>query len=233
LFSDRFEAGRLLVPRLRGLQLERPIVLALPRGGVPVGLEIARSLHAPLDLVLVRKIGAPDQRELAIGAVSDGERPELVTDARLIEVLGVPAHYVEAEKEQALAEIDRRRTLYLKGRPPLPLHGRAAIVVDDGIATGSTMEAALRATRRRGPARMVVAVPIASRRAMARLSDIADDVVCLDAPSSFLAINQFYEQFPQLRDEEVVQLMEQAAAMERVASTQQGVGHHQATPKAD
>ena len=136
-------------------------MLALPRGGVPVGFEIARALAAPLDLVLVRKIGAPYQEELAIGAIADGEHPELVTDPGLIAGLDVTAEYLEQAKAAALQEIERRRRAWLGDRQPVDVAGRTAIVVDDGIATGATMRVALRATRRRKPARLVLAVPVA------------------------------------------------------------------------
>ena len=148
-FADRSEAGRRLAERLLGFKDKNPIVLALPRGGVPVGFEIARALAAPLDLVLVRKIGAPHQEELAIGAIADGEHPELVTDPGLIVGLDVTPEYLERAKATALQEIERRRRAWFGDRPRVDVAGRTAIVVDDGIATGATMRVALRATRKR------------------------------------------------------------------------------------
>lgn len=212
LFTDRLEAGQRLAQRLLSLKDKRPVVLALPRGGVPVGFEIARALSAPLDLVLVRKIGAPQQEELAIGAIADGAAPELVTDPQLIASLGVPAAYLDAAKARALHEIERRRHLYFGDRPPADVTGATAIVVDDGIATGATMRAALRATRRRNPGRLVLAVPLAPPHTLRQMRGEADQVVCLETPAEFFAVGQFYRQFPQLRDEEVTALLDQARA---------------------
>src|SRR6266849_4024839 len=149
MFRDRDDAGRQLAARLTSFRGSDPVVLALPRGGVPIGAEIARALDAPLDVVLVRKIGVPFQPELALGAIVGGEEPELVIDAELMAMLAIPDDYVQQQRQRQLKEIERRRQLYLEGRPPVPVIGRTAIVVDDGIATGSTMRAALRAIRRR------------------------------------------------------------------------------------
>jgi putative phosphoribosyl transferase len=198
VFPDRTEAGRRLAERLRHLKDQRPVVLALPRGGVPVAYEVARVLEAPLDLVLVRKIGAPFQPELAIGAVVDGERPELVLNRDLISEYGIP-------------EIERRRQLYLAGRARAPVRDRTAIVIDDGIATGATMEAALHATRRAGPRRLVLAVPVAPPDTIERLRPQVDEVVCVMVPAFLGAIGSFYRDFRQLRDEDVIGLLEQAA----------------------
>lgn len=212
LFTDRHEAGRQLAARLQALRLSRPVVLALPRGGVPVGFEIARTLGAPLDLVLVRKIGAPDQEELAVGAIADGPQPELVTDADVARFLSVSPAYLEAAKATALQEIERRRRVYFGDRAPVDIADRSAIVVDDGIATGATMLAALRATRRRKPARLVLAVPVAPPDTLERLRGEVDRAVCLETPDDFYAVGQFYRAFPQLSDAEVTGLLEQARA---------------------
>ncbi len=212
LFTDRREAGMRLAERLLDLKDQHPVILALPRGGIPVGFEVARALAAPLDLVLVRKIGAPEQEELAIGAIADGEHPELVTDPDLIANLDVSRAYLEHAKSAALREIERRRHAYLGDRPPVDLKGRTAIVVDDGIATGATMLCALRATRWRKPARLVMAVPVAPDRTLEKLGKEADQVVCLEIPPTFFAVGQFYEHFPQLRDAEVTALLDQARA---------------------
>lgn len=206
-FADRHEAGRLLADRLLRFKEARPVVLALPRGGVPVGFEIARALAAPLDLVLVRKLGAPGQPELAIGALALGEEAEFVTDPELLAALDVPPAALEAIKARELREIERRRTLYLGERKPVPVAGRTAILVDDGIATGATMRAALAATRKRKPARLVLAVPVAPPDTIARLSAEADEIVCLAEPRSFLAVGQFYRTFAQLEDREVLDLL--------------------------
>jgi len=212
-FTDRHEAGRRLAERLLALKPQHPVVLALPRGGVPVAFEIARALEAPLDLVLVRKIGAPCQQELAIGAIADGGEPELVTDRRLIRALTVSADYLDQAKAAALEEIERRRRAYFGDHPPVDIAKRTAIVVDDGIATGATMLAALRATRRRRPARLVLAVPVAPRDAMQRMKREVDEAVCLDTPTNFRAVGQFYAQFPQLRDDEVIALLDEARVL--------------------
>jgi len=206
-FADRREAGRLLAERLLRFKEGRPVVLALPRGGVPVGFEIARALAAPLDLVLVRKLGAPGQPELAIGALALGEEAEFVTDPQLLAALGVPPAALEAIKAREVREIERRRKLYLGDRKPVPVAGRTAILVDDGIATGATMRAALAATRKRKPARLVLAVPVAPPDTIARLGPEADEIVCLAEPRSFLAVGQFYRTFTQLEDREVLDLL--------------------------
>ena len=211
VFPDRAEAGRRLAEHLKHLKDQQPVVLALPRGGVPVAYEVASVLEAPLDLVLVRKIGAPFQPELAIGAVVDGERPELVLNRDLISEYGIPEGYVEGERRRQLTEIERRRQLYLAGRPRAPVRDRTAIVIDDGIATGATMEAALHATRRAGPRRLVLAVPVAPPDTIERLRPQVDEVVCALVPAFLGAIGSFYRDFRQLRDEDVIGLLEQAA----------------------
>jgi putative phosphoribosyl transferase len=212
VFSDRSEAGRRLAERLVRFKAERPLVLALPRGGVPVGFEVAVSLDAPLDLILVRKIGAPFQPELAIGAVVDGEHDETVLNRDLVAALQIAEGYVERERAKQLEEIERRRRLYAAGRPRIDARDRTAIVVDDGIATGATMEAALGAVRRAGPRRLVLAVPVAPPDTIERLRPQVDEVECLLIPDYLGAIGSFYADFRQLSDGEVVALLEQAAA---------------------
>lgn len=211
-FADRTEAGRQLALRLSAMHLADPVVLALPRGGVPVGAEIARALDAPLDLLLVRKIGVPWQRELAVAAVVDGERPDVVIAESVLAEAGVSRDYVEAQARQELTEIERRRRVYLAQRPPVKIAGRAAIVVDDGIATGTTVRAALQALRRREPARLLLAVPVAPPDTIEALRDDVDDIVCLAQPEPFYAIGLFYEDFHQLEDSEVTELL---AALDR------------------
>ncbi len=210
-FADRREAGRRLADALAGLSGADPLVLALPRGGVPVAYEVARALRAPLDVVLVRKIGAPHQPELGIGAVVDGADPQVVWNDDLVRHLRPPEDYLKAEPERQLKEIERRRGLYRPDRPPLAVAGRTAIVVDDGIATGGTVRAVLTALRRAGAGRLVLAVPVAPRDALAELRGLADDVVCLEAPDPFHAVGAHYRDFDQTSDEEVVALMERAA----------------------
>jgi putative phosphoribosyl transferase len=207
LFRDRREAGKLLAERLIGYRARDPVVLALPRGGVPVACEIAAALDAPLDVLLVRKIGVPSEPELALGAVVDGATPDLVIDEQLMAALDIPQSYVESESKRQLAEIERRRRVYLGDRQPLDIKDRTAIVVDDGIATGNTMRVALRALARRSPGAVVLAIPVAPPAAIELLRPEVTDIVCLETPSDFLAIGQFYEDFAQLRDDTVVQLL--------------------------
>jgi putative phosphoribosyl transferase len=185
LFLDRHDAGKQLAERLRALKEENPVVLALPRGGVSVGFEVVRVLAAPLDLVVVGKIGAPFEAELAIGAIADGADPELVTDPLFIAGLDISPEYLEESKAAVLREIERRRRVYLGNRPPLEVAGRTVIIVDDGIATGATMLAALRATRRRRPAQIVLAVPVASKATLKRLREEADQIVCVATPRNW------------------------------------------------
>ena len=213
LFENRRESGRLLAEHLLQFKDQHPVVLALPRGGVPVGFEVARALAAPLDLVLVRKIGAPHNQEFAVGAITDGEHPTVVIDQHLVRRLEISSAYLDEAKTAALAEIERRRHVWLGDRPPVNIAGRTAIVVDDGIATGATMRAALQATRARKPARVVLAVPVAAPDSLDALRREADDVVCLDVPENFMAVGQFYRHFPQLRDAEVTALLVKAHAL--------------------
>ena len=212
IFADRFDAGRRLAEALQHLADRDPVVLALVRGGLPVAFEVAKALAAPLDVVLVRKIGAPSQPELAVGAVVDGAQPEIVSNPEIMAMLGLSQSYVEAEAKRQLAEIDRRRAAYLRGRPPVEVRGRTAIVVDDGIATGATTRAALHAVRRRQPSRLVLAVPVAPPDTLERLAADADEIVCLDRPEPFGAVGYFYNDFTQVSDREVVDLLDRARA---------------------
>lgn len=188
------------------------VVLALPRGGVPIGAEIARVLGAPLDLLLVRKIGAPWQPELAVAAIVDGIPPDIVIDEETSAMTGVDRDYIEAQARLELQEIERRRSVYLAGRTPVPVEGATVIVVDDGIATGTTVRAALKALRRRHPARLVLAVPVAPSDTLAALSAEVDEIVCLEQPYPFHAIGLHYVDFHQVGDDEVVAALEAASA---------------------
>lgn len=203
-FRDREAAGRELAERVAQLALQRPVVVALPRGGVPVAAKVAIALNAPLDLVMVRKLGAPGQPELAVGAVVDGDHPEVVIDERLAALTGADRDHLETGVRDALREIERRRRLYLRGREPPSLQARDVVVVDDGIATGASMKAALRALRRRRPARLVLAVPVAPAETIHDLSPIVDAIVCLSQPAGFEAVGAYYDRFPQVEDEEVI-----------------------------
>ncbi|MBL8351681.1 MAG: phosphoribosyltransferase [Burkholderiaceae bacterium] len=217
-FANRAEAGRLLAERLVGLNLPPPrVVLALPRGGVPIAAPVARALHAPLDLLLVRKIGLPWQPELALAAVVDGDPPEIVVDEAVQAVSDVEPGYIERQAQVELQEIARRRALYLKGRSPVPVAGCTAIVVDDGIATGTTVRAALKALRRRQPANLVLAVPVAPSDTLAELRAEVDQIVCLAEPYPFEAIGLHYRDFHQVPDAEVLAALAAAAAPDKPA----------------
>lgn len=210
-FRDRRDAGRQLAAALLrqepGLRATRPLVLALPRGGVPVGFEVAEALDAELDLVMVRKIGAPGQEELGIGAVVDGARPQRVVNEAAARQLGADEAYVERETQRQLAELERRRRVYRGSRPPAEPGGRTVIVVDDGIATGGTVLAVLRALRRSGPARLLLAVPVAPAASLAVLRQECDGIVCVTVPEPFHAVGDHYLDFRQTSDEEVVALL--------------------------
>jgi len=211
-FTDREEAARALAARLGEEHLPPPlVVLALPRGGVPIGAVIAQRLNAPLDLLLVRKVGAPWQRELAVAAVVDGERPEVVIDEETSAATGASRDYIDREAQVAWQEIERRRALYLRGRKPLPVAGATVIVVDDGIATGTTMRAALKALRRRGATRLVLAVPVAPHSTLMALKREVDRVICLAEPEPFRAIGLHYVDFHQVSDDEVIAALDAAA----------------------
>ncbi len=211
-FIDRRDAGRQLAQRVAAMKLDHPIVYALPRGGVPVAAEIAAVLHAPLDLVLVRKIGAPMQPELAVGAIVDGDTPELVINQDIARHTGADQAYIDHACARELAEIERRRMRYLGNRPRPDPKGRTVIVVDDGIATAATAIAALRALGKRGAARRIVAVPVAPPDTVERLQAEADEVICLMQPLEFWGISGFYIDFHQLEDDEVTRALEAAAA---------------------
>lgn len=208
MFANRRAAGRRLCRRLRHLRGAAPVVLALPRGGVPVGFEIARDLGAPLDIVLVRKIGVPGQPELALGAVVDGAAPQVIINEDLAAALGVERSWIEAETARQLEEIERRRLAYRGAAAPEALAGRTVIVVDDGIATGSTVRTALRAIGNAGAAKIVLAVPVAPRDTLDALRGEVDEIVCLSCPDPFFAVGAHYAQFAQLTDAEVVALLQ-------------------------
>jgi len=209
MFRDRKDAGEQLAARLVHLKPRQPVVLALPRGGVAIGFEIACRLDAPLDILLVRKIGVPWQPELALGALADGGGgpPEVFIDERRAAALAIPPDYVRDETERQLAELERRRRIYCADRPPVEVAGRTAIVVDDGIATGATMRVALRAVRRRGPAWLVLAAPVAAAETLAALAGDADETVCVEAAQGLGAIGYYYEDFHQMSDDEVTALL--------------------------
>jgi putative phosphoribosyl transferase len=216
-FANRSEAGRKLAKALAAFRDKNAVVLALPRGGVPVAKEVAAALGASLDLVLVRKIGVPDQPELAMGAVVDGPTPLTVRNQDVIAIAGVTEAEFTAVRDRELAEIRRRRAEYLGARLRPELAGRIVIVVDDGIATGATTRAALRAVRKQKPGKLVLAVPVAPTNSLAKLGSEADEVVCLEPHELFGAIGFFYFDFSQVSDREVKDILAEFPA-DRTAS---------------
>jgi putative phosphoribosyl transferase len=207
IFQDRREAGRKLAAALVRYRDANPVVLALPRGGVPVAAEVASGLGADLDLILARKIGVPFQPELAMGAVVDGAEPITVRNEDVIAMAGVTQAEFDAVRDRELVEIRRRRERYLGDRPPVPIRARTAIVIDDGIATGATVRAALRAVRAQHPSKLVLAIPVAAASSLVALEREADDIVCLSAPAHLSAIGFFYDDFRQISDEAVSAIM--------------------------
>jgi putative phosphoribosyl transferase len=203
-FTDRKEAGRQLAQALARYKGEPAVVLALPRGGVPVAAEVAAALNAPLDLILVRKIGVPFQPELAMGAVVDGDKPLVVRNEDVITLTGVGDSEFKKVCDNELAEIERRRERYLGGRARAEVEGKVAIVIDDGVATGATTRAALRATRARKPKTLVLAVPVAPTETLPAMREEADEVVCLEDHELFGAIGYYYSDFRQTSDQEVI-----------------------------
>lgn len=206
-FANRTEAGRQLAGRLMHLKASRPLILALPRGGVPVAFEIAQALGAELDLIMVRKLGAPGHPEFGIGAIVDGDPPQVVLNEGTMGLLGPGSDYLEQEKARQLNELERRRKAYLGSRPKPQIAGRTIVIVDDGVATGATISAAIRGVRQAGPARLVLAVPVAPRDTAARLEAICDELVILERPDPFYAVGQHYRDFSQTSDEEVIRLL--------------------------
>lgn len=209
-FADRVDAGRKLAQALMDYRGQSAVVLALPRGGVPVALEVARVLEAPLDLILVRKIGVPGHEELAAAAVVDGAEPALVRNRDVIAMARLSDEFLTHAKAEKLKEIEARRQRYLGQRERIDLAGRTAIIVDDGLATGTTAEAAIKAVRGAGAAAIVLAVPVAPADSLARLRPLVDAAICLSTPDEFAAVGQFYRHFDQTSDDEVVALMRQA-----------------------
>jgi putative phosphoribosyl transferase len=212
-FSDRVEAGKRLASALTDFAGKNGIVLAIPRGGVVVGYEIAKALSLPLDVIIPRKIGAPDNPELAIGAMT--EDGTIILDDNLITYIGVQRDYIKAESERQKHEIERRLKLYRQNEPYPSLKGLDVVIVDDGIATGSTMKAALASVKNRGASTVTVAVPVGPPSTIKELKKQADRVVCLYAPEYFQAIGQFYTDFNQTTDEEVISLLKQSKQKSR------------------
>ncbi|HUY92530.1 MAG TPA: phosphoribosyltransferase family protein [Pirellulales bacterium] len=205
MFQDRTDAARQLAKKLKGRKFRNLLVLAIPRGGVVTGAVLARELGADLDVVLARKLRAPEQSELAIGALS--EAGEIYLNHRADEVLGVTEEYLTGERRRQLGEIARRKELFRAVKPQEPIEGRSVLVTDDGIATGSTMIAALQMVKAQNPYETIVAVPVASPERLVAVRQWCDEVVCLLAPRFFWAIGQFYEDFRQVEDEDVVEVL--------------------------
>lgn len=211
-FSDRLDAGRRLARALAHYRDDDVVIFALPRGGVPVAAPIAQALHAPLTLALVRKIGTPDQPEVAMGAIADVGAPVLVRNDDVIAAAGVSEAAFERVRELETRELERRRKIYLAGRTHIAAHGKIAIVVDDGVATGATTRAALRAVRALAPKRVVLATPVGPLDTLAALQGEADEIICLYPREDFAAIGVFYDDFSQVSDDEVIALLDAANA---------------------
>ena len=215
-FHDRADAGRRLAKALLSYKNKAPIVLALPRGGVPVAAEVAHALDAPLDLMLVRKIGVPFHPELAMGAVVDGAAPLIVRNEDVIEAARISEADFASVCTRELAEIQRRRRLYVGERPHPQLKGRVAILIDDGIATGASTRAALRSVRKQGPEMLILAVPVAPSETLRQLQGEADTIVCLESYEEFGAVGFYYSDFRQVSDTEVREIL---AALQPADST--------------
>jgi putative phosphoribosyl transferase len=208
IFADRREAGERLAEALAHLRDEDVVVLGIPRGGVEVAAVVAEALQAPLDVVIPRKVGAPGNPELGLGAVAEDVE---VLDQHLIRVLNVSESYLRREIAAQREEIARRSSAYRRGRPPVDLAGKVAVIVDDGVATGGTAAAALRWARAKGAKRVVLAVPVAPAEAVGRLDPEADEIVVLASPEPFYAVGQWYRSFPQIPDERVIELLASSA----------------------
>lgn len=206
-FRNRRDAGERLAAALDKYKERRPVVLALPRGGVPVAAEVATRLDAPLDLILVRKIGVPIQPELAMGAVADGGTPTVVRNEEVIRMAGVDKESFKRVQDRELQEIERRRRSFLGDRPRLDVAGRVVIVVDDGVATGATTRAALRSVANQTPSALVLAVPVAPPDVASKLRREVDELVCLETPEDFYAIGTYYDDFRQVSDDDVRRLL--------------------------
>lgn len=211
MFRNRQEAGQKLGIELAKLQLQDPVVLALPRGGVPVAAEVAKVLKAPLDLVLVRKVGAPGNQELAVAAIVDGDPADVVLNREIVEAYSLDDDELRALIAKERPELERRRAAYRGTRKPISVNGKSVIVVDDGAATGTTMKVAIRSLKRRSPREIVVALPVAPPQTLTDLACEADWAVCLTEPSQFRTLGQHYLNFPQLSDAEVLTILNDAA----------------------
>ena len=209
-FVDRSDAGRTLAAQLANMSLIKPVVYALPRGGVPVALEISRALNAPLDLILVRKIGAPGSPELALGAIVDGDNPQMIINEHVWRHSNADEDYLEATRSRELKELERRRSRYLGTHTQISPKERTAILVDDGIATGATMKAAMLALKQMGASDVIIAVPVAPKSAIPEFEALGSTVVCSNPIRRFLGVGAYFKDFHQLSDEEISDILEQA-----------------------
>ncbi|MDA8074937.1 MAG: phosphoribosyltransferase family protein [Actinomycetota bacterium] len=231
MFEDRSDAGRQLAARLDALRGEKTVVLGLPRGGVPVAFEVARALGAPLDVIIVRKLGVPFQPELGLGAIGEGN--VRVLDEEVIQRAGVTEAEVATVEARERTELERRARRFRDDHPAVPLLGRTAVVVDDGIATGSTARAACQVARAQGAAKVVLAVPVAPRGWESRIGSDADELISLSTPEPFFAIGQFYDDFSQTTDEEVIECLERARVGGSAASASRGANDDPPTRDED
>lgn len=217
MFRDRAHAGQDLAAELKRLDLADPVVLALPPGGVPVAVEIARALEAPIDLLLVQKVGAPGNPELCVAAIVDGTPPDVVINREIVEAYGLDDDALRLLVKEERPQSDQDRTAYASRRRPLSVKGRTVILVDDGVATGTTTKMALRALSRREPAHVILAVPVAPAEIVDELAPEADRIVCLSRPARFRALSFHYRDFPPLSRDEVAGLMKSAHAVRKMA----------------
>jgi putative phosphoribosyl transferase len=224
MFRDRQEAGEKLGASLEPLQLQDPIVLALPRGGVPVGAEVAKILKAPLDLVIVRKVGAPGNPELAVAAIVDGDPPDVVLNREIVEAYALGDSALRVLISQERPELERRRTVYRGKGLPLSVAGKTVVIVDDGAATGTTMKVAIRALKRRSPRKIIVALPVAPPEIVDELAQEADLTICLNQPARFRALSYYYGNFPQLSDSDVLDVIALARGDRRNAEARRRSG---------
>jgi len=215
-FKDRVEAGQILANKLTKYADQNPLVLALPRGGLPVAFEVAKTLKAPLDVYIVRKLGVPGQEELAMGAIATGG--VRVLNQPVVDSLQISEEEIETETRKEQAELTRREELYRAGRPPLDVSKRTVILVDDGIATGSTIKAAIAALKKQDVGRIIVGVPVAPLATVEELKKQVDEVVCVSTPEFFYAISLWYDEFPQITDDEVREFLKKAEIKQPAAT---------------
>ena len=209
MFADRRQAGRMLTEKLPDLDRSSTVVVALPRGGLPVAREVALAFGLPLGIVLVRKVGVPGHPEVALGAISDGDDMNLTINPDIAGALGFDEGKIEMLARKVLPELERRQKLYAGDRPPVSVKGRTVVVVDDGVATGATLRAALHVLRQRGAKRLIVALPVAPAEQLDELQRLADEVVCLECPSPFVAVGAHYAVFDQVEDSEVIRILDE------------------------